>query len=57
MLSKFSIPNFLNDQYIFILGVPLKLPDFRMVEASLWWSGRPVTKVLDNLIDFSCWLG
>ena len=33
----------------FILAVPLKLPDFRIVETNLWWSEIPVIKVLDNL--------
>ena len=32
--SNFSTSNFLNDLYIFILGVPLKLPDFGIVETN-----------------------
>ena len=49
MLLKFSLLNFLNDLYISILGVPLDFPDFRIIETSLWWSERQVSKSLDNL--------
>ena len=52
MPLKFSILNFLNGLYIFILGVPLKLPDFRIVATNLWKSETPVSKVLDNLNRF-----
>ena len=32
-----------------MLGDPLDFPDFRIVETSLWWSERQVSKYLDNL--------
>ena len=31
------------------LSTILKLPDFKIFEANLWWSERPVSNVLDSL--------
>ena len=33
-------------------GGPLKLPDFSVVEISLWWSDKQVSHVLENLNPF-----
>ena len=52
ILLKFSSSIFFYDLYIFILDVPLKIPDFRIVETNLSWSEIPVSKVLDNLNKF-----
>ena len=30
------------------MGAPLNPPDFTIVQMSLWWSDRPLSKVLDN---------
>ena len=35
--------------HLYIIGGPLKLPDFIAVEISLWWSDKPVLYVLKNL--------
>ena len=51
-MASFSILNFLNDLYIFILGVPSKLRNFRIVQTSLWWPERQVSKLFDNLNRF-----
>ena len=39
----------LEDRYTFIRGVTLKLPDFEIVDMSLRWSYRPISKVFENL--------
>ena len=49
MLLKLSMLKDLQDWYAFIWGVPLKLPDFEIVDISFWWSDRWVSKVFENL--------
>ena len=34
-------------------GATSKPPDFRTVQTSLWWSDKPVSKVLDHLSKLS----
>ena len=52
VLLKFIMPKFVHLYFFFFFGGPSKLPDFIVVEISLWWSDIPVSNVLENLNTF-----
>ena len=52
VLLKTSRLKFLYELYMFFFGGLLKCPDFIMVDMSIRWSEKPISKLLDNLNKF-----